>query len=384
MRSRLFRLAFGIAFISTGCFTGWGAAIAQDAGSTTTFSVLKSLRGANATPPTALEAAVTIAVTSDLHVRDENLGANRRMVKAVNDLAGVSLVAVLGDLCEKIGTEEELARVKKLVAEFVDPVLAIPGNHDFMYRDSLDKKGDKVRGTPAGKKAKLERFRQALKQKALRFSRKAGGHLLVFLPIDELDGKPLAKLSDTTLTYFRETLEANPALPTIVFCHAPLKGSYERETDLGSLHGDAQPAEKIHDILADNPQVFLWVAGHLHIRAGSEDYHSDANKVGKVTGIHVAAIKSDSPWIRTIRLTPESAVVRTFDTDAGKFLAKFDRTFRHKAAAGDSNGPSTTPAQTESRWFDALQKRMDALLDKLDVLREKVKSLFGKLFEKTP
>ncbi|HNW34965.1 MAG TPA: metallophosphoesterase [Candidatus Ozemobacteraceae bacterium] len=348
--------------------------------------------------------AVTIALASDLHVDEKNANTNRSLVDAVNDLPGISLVAICGDLCREIGSKEELARVAQLVGRFADPVLAVPGNHDFMYRDHFDKNGKKIRGMPSDKKTKLERFRQVLKLKSLRYSRKAGGHLMVFLPIDELDGKPLAKLSDATLRFFRETLEANPTLPTIVFCHAPLEGSYERETDLGPVNGNVQPASKIRDILSDHPQVFLWVAGHLHIKPSSKDYNSRSNKVDGVTGIHLSDTRNGSPWIRTMRLTPESVLIRTYNTETRKYVAGLDRTFRHKKTetamnppADDGKDTGTTTGATDqgkpsetgsdsaktngSGGYEAFQKRLDALFEKIEVLMKKVQTLLKQVFK---
>jgi len=347
---------------------------AMGEGGVETFSIQKSIQ-AQGTTGAELSSDVTIAVTSDLHVRDANIKANRRMVEAVNRLPHVSFVAITGDLCDKIGTEEEYQRLEKLLAGFEDPILAVPGNHDFMYRDYFNKNGDKIRGTPEGKRAKLERFRKAVKLKSIRYARKMGGHLLVFLPTDELDSKPLTELSDATMKFFRETLAANPKMPTIVFCHAPLAKSYERETNLGVL----QPENKIRELLKDNPQVFLWVAGHLHIRAGQKDFHSDANKVGKVTGIHVSAVTGDTPWIRLLKLTPEAAVVRTYNVETKKFIPAFERTFKHKASSGTTPGGSVPPKTDDG--LKSLQDRIDALFDKLDQLYEKTCKLLKKLFD---
>ncbi|HEY9069496.1 MAG TPA: metallophosphoesterase [Candidatus Ozemobacteraceae bacterium] len=386
MKFRVPRLIFILFLLGIGLVTAPWLASAQDEGidlidqpamgegGVAAFSVQKSIQ-AQGTVGADLSSDVTIAVASDLHVRDANLKANRRLVEAVNRLPQVSFVAITGDLCDKIGTEEEYQRLEKLLAGFEDPLLAVPGNHDFMYRDYFNKNGDKIRGTPEGKRAKLERFCKALKLKSVRYARKMGGHLLVFLPTDELDSKPLTELSEATMKFFRETLAANPKMPTIVFCHAPLAKSYERETNLGVL----QPENRIRELLKDNPQVFLWVAGHLHIRAGQKDFHSDANKVGNVTGIHVSAVTGDTPWIRVLKLTPEAAVVRTYNVETKKFIPAYERTFKHRESSGTTPGGSESPKTDDG--LKSLQNRIDALFEKLEQLYDKTCKLLKKLFD---
>ncbi len=290
----------------------------------------------------------TLAVLSDLHVKKENMDMLQKTVREVNNLSGVFAVAILGDLCTKLGTKEELSLVVQAIRRFTVPIFAITGNHDYIYRDYLTKDKKKLRGRPADKKAKLERFRTALQQRSLRYSRKAGGHLLIFLPIDALKSAPLARLSDKTVDFLRDTLEKNPKLPTIIFCHAPLDGSYNQKGRMPALHASAQPADEISRILKKNPQVFLWVSGHLHISPSSKDNVSPTNKVGKVTVIHVPAVKTTSAWIKAIKLSPEAAVVKTYNVKTRKFVKKYERVFRHKVedkapAKDDSVKPDKTP-----------------------------------------
>lgn len=339
-------------------------------------------------PPLPARASGTarfgVAVMSDLHVRQDNLRSLNQAVEAVNNLPGISAVALTGDLCHTVASPNELKLAAGLVGRFADQVWAIPGNHDFMYQDTLNADGKRKRGSAAQKKAKLAKFQSAMRQKALRFSRKVGGHLLVFLPIDALSEKPLACLSAGTLKFFRETLAANPSLPTVVFCHAPLPGSYERETDLGPTHANVQPANTVRDILQDNPQVFLWVAGHLHIKPGSRDFRAKSNKVDGVTGIHLPNVPEGRGWVLTLDLRPAAAVVRTYDVHTRTFLAQHDRTFRHKGTGAAPKAddpqveppakPPTTGGQPTTRPAD--QKDVLAGLERL---LQRLQALLGEL-----
>lgn len=283
-----------------------------------------------------------VAVIADLHVQDSKQKMLQTAVKAINALPGIYAVAITGDLNRKIGSPAEYSEMIKLVSRFKVPIFAVPGNHDIMYRDFFGKNNLKLRTPPAERKAKLERFRKALKLKSLRFSRKVGGHLLVFLPNDDLKGKWLVSLSAGALNFLKETLKKNRDVPTIIFCHAPLEGSYVKERKLGPHNSNAQPAGKIREILKNNPQVFLWVSGHLHIGPTSNEYNNKANKVGKVTVIHTPAIGTNSAWMRVLDLSPARAKVRTYNAKTGKYAKKYERVFRHKVKKDKPDSPGNS------------------------------------------
>ena len=355
---------------------------------------------AGANPEEAKSFAYTIGVLSDLHVRKDNLDGLESAIKAINSLAGMNAVAITGDLDSKVATPDEFDLVRKKLGEFNLPVFAVTGNHDYIYNDTIDKDGKKSRATKKIRKEKLERFRNRLNQKGIRYSVKAGGHLLVFLPLDALEGKPLAQLSDTSMEFLKKTLAENTKLPTVIFCHAPLTGSYEKHTDLGPIHGNIQPADKIRSLLRNHPQVFLWVAGHLHFRPGGKDFCSTSNKVDGVTVIHVPNILNREAWVQTIRLSPEAAVVRTYSTKAKKFLPAYDRIFRHHGTTPPVQSPTKagdTPdkdkkdeskkdetvrpgsPQTIEQQFLGLVQR---LVDRLKTLLQRINTLMDKILKK--
>lgn len=281
-----------------------------------------------------------MAILSDLHVREENWKKAVTLVEAVNAMKGIEAVALLGDLCEKVAAPAELKLATRLVRKVKPPVWAIPGNHDYLYDDKIGTDGKKSRGSRAEQRAKLERFTEAFGQKHLRFTKKQGGHLLVFLPTDALQKKPIACLSDETLDFLEKSLDENPDAPTVVFAHAPLEGSYEEDDDdqLSVEHATSQPADRISAILKKHPQVFLWVAGHRHTKPGSKDYFSKVNQVGNVTCVHVPNITPEKGWVLTLALTPEHALVRTWDLQKKKFIEKYNRRFVHKQKPQSKQG----------------------------------------------
>ena len=289
----------------------------------------------------------TLGVLSDLHVSKKNKDQLQTTIEMINQFTAVESIAVLGDLCEKTGDLQEYQLVKRLLAKLQKPILAIPGNHDIIYKDALDKKGKKQRATPEERKEKLDRFARLFRQDTLRFFKIAGGHLLVFLPIDGLKGESIVKCSDKTIDFLRETLRNHPDLPTVVFCHATLEGSYALEDRdlLTPLHACAQPADEILSILRANPQVFLWVSGHRHVEPTNPDFMGKINKVGNVTVVNIPDIDAKDSWLVALKLTPSKAVVKTFQVEGKKHLKRFDRVFEHGTPGGSASETAVIPPE---------------------------------------
>ncbi len=318
---------------------GAGAAVANQAAA------------APSVPAAVAPKPFVMAILSDLHVRDENWQTAVKLVEAVNDMKGIEAVALLGDLVEKVGSDAELQLAARLVNMLKPEVWAIPGNHDYLYDDKIGKDGKKSRGSRAEQKAKLARFKEAFGQKHLRFAKKQGGHLLIFLPTDAIQPKPIASLSDETIEFLEKQLEENPDLPTVVFAHAPLEGSYvdkDDEEGLPEVHSTAQPATRIKAILKKHEQVFLWVAGHRHTRPGSRNYMHESNKVGRVTCVHVPNIMPEKGWVLTLALSPEQALVRTWDLQKKKFIEKYNRRFVHPKKADQEAGSNSSSSDNST------------------------------------
>ncbi|EKD83531.1 MAG: metallophosphoesterase [uncultured bacterium] len=276
-----------------------------------------------------------VAVLSDLHTRKETYDNLVLAIKAINKIPGIKATAITGDLVYKIGSPAEYSLLAKALSNSSIPIWAVPGNHDIIYKDyynpDRNAKNEKLRTTAPERKAKIERFRKLLRLKSARYTRQVGGHLLVFLPNDHLDKYcKLVTLSSATLNFLKKTLAENRDIPTIIFCHGPLLGSYHRKGGLPDLQATAQPAAKIRSILKKNPQVFLWVSGHIHMSPGSSNFAAKVNKVDKVTNIHTPPVKPDSVWVQVLKLSPEKAVVRTYNPKTKKYVKKFDRIFKHK------------------------------------------------------
>ncbi len=319
-----------------------------DTGGTATANALKGPVADDAKP-------VMLAVMADLHARPESVSMIQRAVDRVNSIKDIFALAIVGDLCSKLGTRAEYDVLARGLKGLSVPAYAVPGNHDILYKDNLVN-GEKKRGTPAEKKFKHGLFKKTLNLKSLYYSRKVGGHLLVFLPNDALSAIPCSMPSDDAFDFLRQTLKENPNLPTIIFCHAPLTGSYGDKKTMPPLQANAQPARKIHRLLRQNPQVYLWFAGHLHVTPSQKYYNFPGNKVGGVTVIHVPPTQIHASWIQTVRLSSQGAIVRTMDVKTGKFLKKHTRVFKPAFKKGSDAGSKDTDKARDNDNDKTLKK----------------------------
>ncbi|OGK07698.1 MAG: hypothetical protein A2W80_19475 [Candidatus Riflebacteria bacterium GWC2_50_8] len=278
----------------------------------------------------------TLAVMADLHAKPASLPMLHKAIARVNALKDLYALAIVGDLCSQLGTPAEYEVLRRGLKAAEVPMYAVPGNHDILYQDNLVN-GEKKRGSPAEKKHKQEVFKKTFNLKSLYYAKKAGGHLLVFLPNDTLQGIPCVLPSDDAFEFLRKTLRENRDLPTIIFCHAPLTGSYGDKKTMPPIQANVQPARKIQKILKENPQVYLWFSGHLHITPSQKYFNFPGNKVGGVTVIHVPPSQISNSWVQTVRLSRRGATVRTLDVRTGKYLKKHTRVFR-PVVKGSSDG----------------------------------------------
>ncbi len=269
----------------------------------------------------------TLAVMADLHAKPESLPLLKKAVDRVNSLKDIMGLAIVGDLCKQLGTRSEYETLRNGLSGAKMPIYAVPGNHDILYKDYLIG-GEKKRGTPAEKKAKHELFKRTLDLRSLYYSRKIGGHLLIFLPNDALSAIPCSFPSDDAYDFLRQTLRENRNLPTIIFNHAPLEGSYGDKRTMPPIQANAQPSARLKRLLQNNPQVYLWFAGHLHITPSQKYFNFPGNRVGKVNVVHVPPSQIHASWVQVVRLSPKGAIVKTLDVKSGKYLKRHTRVFR--------------------------------------------------------
>lgn len=284
-------------------------------------------------------AGYAMVVLSDLHVSGKIYDAEKKVIDMINGWQGVDSVAVLGDICRDVGSEDEFKLAEKLLKGLKPVKYCITGNHDYLYSDKKVLFVKKNRAPERIEAEKLDMFKKAFGRDPLYYSVKEAGYLLVFLSADAKNEKYLVTISDKQIEWLKDTLSKNKSLPTIIFAHAPLKKSYTvLSTVLTKNHSSLQPADRIDEILKKNGQVFMWVAGHLHISPRMWEFNARVNTVdGRVTVIHNSRLSGGRNWLNVLILSPGYVTVRTFDCKKGVWISKHERKIYCRAGLNSSS-----------------------------------------------
>jgi len=267
-----------------------------------------------------------IVVLGDPHIPGRYLDEKKQVIDTINSWQDISLVVAVGDITGELGSRDEYRNAKQFFSRLAKPFIPIPGNHDYIYADTLLASGKKRREDASGRDRKLTLFQKTFGLPDRYFTRTMGNYLLVFLATDELHEPLLAKISDAQMRWLEQTLNANPTSPTILFFHAPLKGTLrDYNENANSEHFVAQPRARIETLLKTNPQVVLWVSGHTHTSPKEESFASELNRLGQVTNIHATDMNRKSIWTNSLYLHPDHIVVRTYNHAAGSWMSSLDR-----------------------------------------------------------
>jgi 3',5'-cyclic-AMP phosphodiesterase len=271
-----------------------------------------------------------VVVLGDPHLPGRHLPAKQAVLRTINGWADVDRVVVLGDICEDRGTAEEYAFARQFFATLTAPTHFLVGNHDYIYEDGTTARGGRIRGGPDSRAAKLRRFREAFGLDEVYSSRRVGNYLLVFLSTDHLLSPHLAQISARQLDWLRAELRRHRTTPTVIFFHAPLRGTLLDFND--RVNQDdyvAQPHAELRELLLENRQVFLWVAGHMHVSATNESYRSPINLFeGQVATVHVTDMQRARIWTTSLFLFPDRVVVKTFDHKQRAWVEELERTVK--------------------------------------------------------
>jgi 3',5'-cyclic AMP phosphodiesterase CpdA len=269
-----------------------------------------------------------IALLGDPHLPGKELSTKDNILRTINGWDDIDRVVVLGDICKETGTASEYAAAKEFFSRLQKPLRLVAGNHDYIYEDETNSTGRRVKGSPTARRSKLARFAETFGLKETYGSEVMGNYLLVYLSTDNLESNHLAKLSEERVAWLASLLASHKNLPTIVFFHAPLAGTlktYNENTNSPSFI--AQPTIRLYELIRENPQLFLWVAGHLHVPATNENYSSPINVYEKqVTVIHNADLERKNPWTNVLNLYPDKVIVRTYDHGQKNWRTDLERT----------------------------------------------------------
>jgi 3',5'-cyclic-AMP phosphodiesterase len=269
-----------------------------------------------------------LVILGDSHLPGKNLQAKEQVIRTINTWADLDMVVLVGDICESAGTDEEYSMAKNFFKRLEVPFYPIAGNHDYLYENRLSPKGYRITASPGTREAKLRTFRDAFGLTEVFYSKRVGQYLLIFLSTDHLHSDNLTEMSDRELAWLSAQLRKHGNTPTIIFFHAPLNNTLRNYSEkINTPTRIAQPSSKIHGILMDNPQVFLWVSGHTHTSPKEESFASPINVYEtRVTNIHNTDMNRETIWTNSLYLYPERIVVKTFNHKKDAWLPEHQRT----------------------------------------------------------
>lgn len=290
------------------------------------FCLILLLSGGTLSANAAEKTYLHLVILGDPHLPGKNIQAKEEVIQTINSWGDADMVIPVGDICEDRGTTDEYAAAKKFFAKLQKPVYPIAGNHDYIYEDYLNIQGKRVRAGRDSREMKLRTFRETFDLTQNFYSRKGRNYLLVFLSPEE--SAYLAEMSEKQVEWLRLELEENKKTPTIIFFHAPLQNTLRNyNRDANTPNFIAQPSGKIHNVLASNPQVFLWVSGHMHTSPKEESFASAINVYEKrITNIHNTDMNRETIWTNSLFLYPDKIVVKTYNHKKGAWLPEFERT----------------------------------------------------------
>ena len=193
-----------------------------------------------------------IAQLSDLHIKPPGRLAYRQVDTAALLRQAVAhlnqrnpapdLVVITGDLVD-IGSPEEYAWLRQLLAPLRAPLIVIPGNHD--ERDALRQSfADAAYFPESG---------------FLQFATERDGLRLIGLDT-LIPGQGGGCLCAERLRWLDATLSARPACPSLLLMHHPPFVSGIGHMDRVGLQG----REEFAAILSRHPQIIGVLCGHLH------------------------------------------------------------------------------------------------------------------------
>lgn len=258
-----------------------------------------------------------------------NLELKRKVIRDINSWDDVDLVVCTGDICATVGTEEEYAFAAEFFSELKKPFITIIGNHDNFYSDS-----GYFRASATERREKLQRFLRNFPDQRLFYSDEFAGLRFYFLAVDDVTGPYFSSISAEQISWFEAELERHRQQKSIVFCHAPLWTDEILQMYPQAINYIVQPAEEFKRIIAINPQVSLWVSGHVHFGMKAELINHPFNLYnGRVTnilncdmdGFSVLDLKikpefHDKIWTRKLILNSEKYICTVYDHQTDKEL----------------------------------------------------------------
>jgi len=274
------------------------------------------------------QASYHLVVLGDPHIPGNFLTEKESVIRTINSWSDVKLVVAVGDICEDLGTVKEYSAARHFFNKLAKPFVPIPGNHDFIYSDFKAPNGRRMTSSASEKQEKLALFQKTFMLPTLYYSRAINNYQLIFLATDDLQSDQLTRLSPIQLEWLRSELNLHRKNPTIIFFHAPLYGTLSNNYNQYANSNDfiAQPQDDLREILQKNPQVFIWVCGHMHVSATHREFCSDINFFeNRIYTLHNSNMSRETIWTNSLFLLPDKVVIKTYNHRLGAWLPALEK-----------------------------------------------------------
>jgi 3',5'-cyclic-AMP phosphodiesterase len=269
-----------------------------------------------------------LAQLSDLHIkahgspllgRIDTAGMLRACVQSVLALKQQpDAVVITGDLTE-LGSPEEYAFLRGLLAPLVMPLYLIPGNHD--ERGAL-------------RKAFPDHAYLTQSQQFIQYV--IDSHPLRIVALDTvIPGASGGELCRERLAWLERTLAGARDRPTVVMMHHPPFRTFIEGMDAMALR-DPQP---FADVIQRNPQVEAILCGHVH-RPITVRFAGTVASIAPSTAHHIAL---DLGRAAPLRYAMEPPAYRVHAYSAGAALVT------HTVYVGNFSGPQRFDQPGEGR-----------------------------------
>jgi len=266
-----------------------------------------------------------IVLLGDPHIPGTFFDQKEAVIDDINQWDDATMVIALGDLCQKTGSKSDYDAVQAFFSRLQKPLHVINGNHDYMYADALDEQGHHHKAPLNIQMEKLHYFQTLFHLPKPYYSLVKEPYLLLFLSAD--NPKYLTALSKEQLSWMSETLKQHPTMPTIVFFHGPLEHTLRDYTKNANMpHFIAQPKEALQDIIASNPQIFLWVSGHMHTTPKEESFASSINWYNAhLLNLHNMDMNHKVIYTNSLFLEKDRVIIKTYNHAKKEWVENLQR-----------------------------------------------------------
>lgn len=251
----------------------------------------------------------------------------KKVMEDISSWDNVNRVMLTGDVTARYGLHSEMTYAQQYFGQLKVPFRPIPGNHDINHSDKFNEVGKNIKNDAIGRRQQLEKFKAAWGLESVSRTEKVGKYRMIYLA-PESDNLSVG-LGEAQMVWLSEVLEKYKEEPTIIWFHAPLYGTLPMTVPkAGKLKRYAQPIDSLEAILDANPQVFIWMSGHIHLKASHPAYaDKEANLYkGRIMDINTGTMDEPKCWSNSLYLYEDRVEIKTYNHHESKWESHLDRT----------------------------------------------------------